>query len=87
MNKHLFNLAFFTGAAAVTWVGFGFIDSSAKSAMKMEVESRDTPFSVTSYSESFMAEMASANVADMYKYMTGIQKAGNTAYDMNIRGF
>lgn len=65
----------------------GFIDSSAKSAMKMEVDSKDTPFSVTSYSESFMAEMASANVADMYKYMTGIQKAGNTAYDMNIRGF
>lgn len=65
----------------------GFIDSSAKSAMKMEVSSLDTPFSVTSYSESFMAEMASSNVADMYKYMTGIQKAGNTAFDMNIRGF
>ena len=29
MNKHLFNLAFFTGAIAVIWVGFGFIDSSA----------------------------------------------------------
>ncbi len=28
MNKHLFNLAFFTGAFAVIWVGFGFIDSS-----------------------------------------------------------
>lgn len=64
-----------------------FIDSSAKSAMKMEVEARDTPFSVTTYSKSFMAEMGSANVAEMYRYMTGIQKAGNTAYDMNIRGF
>ena len=29
MNKHLFNLAFVTGAFAVIWVGFGFIDSSA----------------------------------------------------------
>ncbi|UUZ55736.1 hypothetical protein LP419_09465 [Massilia sp. H-1] len=28
MNKHLFHLAFFTGAIAVIWVGFGFIDSS-----------------------------------------------------------
>ena len=28
MNKHLFNLAFVTGAFAVIWVGFGFIDSS-----------------------------------------------------------
>lgn len=28
MNKHLFNLAFITGAAAVIWVGFGFIDAS-----------------------------------------------------------
>ncbi|MES2018022.1 MAG: DUF802 domain-containing protein [Pseudomonadota bacterium] len=29
MNKYLFNLAFVTGAFAVIWVGFGFIDSSA----------------------------------------------------------
>ncbi len=29
MNKLLFNLAFVTGAVAVIWVGFGFIDSSA----------------------------------------------------------
>jgi hypothetical protein len=29
MNKHYFNLAFVTGAFAVIWVGFGFIDSSA----------------------------------------------------------
>jgi hypothetical protein len=29
MNKHLFTLAFLTGAIAVVWVAFGFIDSSA----------------------------------------------------------
>jgi hypothetical protein len=29
MTKHLFNLAFVTGAIAVVWVGFGFIDASA----------------------------------------------------------
>jgi putative sterol carrier protein len=29
MNKFLFHLAFLTGAIAVIWVGFGFIDSSA----------------------------------------------------------
>ncbi len=29
MNKNLFNLAFVTGAFAVIWVGFGFIDTSA----------------------------------------------------------
>ena len=29
MNRHLFNFAFVTGAVAVIWVGFGFIDSSA----------------------------------------------------------
>ncbi len=28
MNKYLFNLAFLTGAFAVIWVGFGFIDAS-----------------------------------------------------------
>ncbi|MES3020780.1 MAG: DUF802 domain-containing protein [Pseudomonadota bacterium] len=28
MNKTMFNLAFLTGACAVIWVGFGFIDSS-----------------------------------------------------------
>lgn len=68
-------------------VSASFIDASAQSAMKMEVDNRDTPFSVTSYSESFMAEMATSAVSDMYKYMNGIQKSGNTAFDMNIRGF
>ncbi|MBZ2210001.1 DUF802 domain-containing protein [Massilia soli] len=29
MNKHLFNLAFFTGALSIIWVGLGFIDSGA----------------------------------------------------------
>ena len=28
MNKHLFNIAFVTGAFAVIWVGVGFVDSS-----------------------------------------------------------
>ncbi len=28
MNKYLFNLAFLTGAIALIWVGFGFIDAS-----------------------------------------------------------
>ncbi|HJV74826.1 MAG TPA: DUF802 domain-containing protein [Noviherbaspirillum sp.] len=28
MNKHLFNAAFLVGAAAIVWVGIGFIDSS-----------------------------------------------------------
>jgi iron complex outermembrane receptor protein len=64
-----------------------FIAAKGSSAMKLDLEVRDTPFSVSSYTTSFMNAIDSANLADLYKYMTGIQRSGGTGFDMSIRGF
>src|SRR5947208_15330654 len=64
-----------------------FIDTGAKSAMKMDVEVRDTPFSVSSYSDSFLKAIETTAVADMYKYMTGVARTGGSGNDLNMRGF
>ena len=64
-----------------------FIDTGAKSAMKLDIPVRDTPFSVTSYSESFMKAIETTNVADMYKYMTGVARTVGSGNDLNMRGF
>jgi iron complex outermembrane receptor protein len=64
-----------------------YIANGTSSAMKLDVPVRDTPFSVTAYTESFMQATETTNVSDLYKYMTGIQRAGATAFDMSIRGF
>jgi len=64
-----------------------FVDTGAKSAMKMDVRVLDTPFSVQSYSSSFVKSLEVANVSDLYNYMTGLKKSGATAYDITIRGF
>ena len=64
-----------------------FIGSGAQSAMKLDVPVRDTPFSVSSYSESFMKAIETTNVADLYKYMTGVARTGGSGNDLNMRGF
>ena len=64
-----------------------FLGAGSQSAMKLDVPVRDTPFSVSSYTESFMKAIETSNVADMYNYMTGVKRAGNTGYDLTIRGF
>src|SRR5581483_3377402 len=64
-----------------------FFDTGAKSAMKMNVTVLDTPFSVASYSDSFVKSIDTSELASLYSYMTGVKKAGNTGYDINLRGF
>jgi iron complex outermembrane receptor protein len=64
-----------------------FVATGAKSAMKQDVSVLDTPTSVDDYSNAFMKSVETTNVADLYNYMTGIQSAGATAYNMSIRGF
>lgn len=56
-------------------------------SMKMGIPVRDTPFSIESYSNSFMSSIQTQQVADLYRYMTGLQKAGITGYSLVIRGF
>lgn len=56
-------------------------------SMKMGIPARDTPFSVESYTNSFMKSIETTQIADLYRYMTGLQKAGLTGYDLTVRGF
>ena len=65
----------------------GFVSKGAISATKLNIPVRDVPLSVSSYTGDFMKAIETTNVADLYQYMTGIERAGNTGYDMVIRGF
>jgi iron complex outermembrane receptor protein len=64
-----------------------FVDTGAASATKQNVSTLDTPFSVSAYTRDFMKSIDTQQVADLYRYMTGLQKAGNTGYDLTLRGF
>ena len=64
-----------------------YIGTGAASAMKLNVPVRDTPFSVAAYTDTFMKAIEVVNVADLYNYMTGIKRSGNTGMEMAIRGF
>jgi iron complex outermembrane receptor protein len=64
-----------------------FIETGASSATKVDLSVLDTPFSVSAYSEGFMKAVETTSVSDLYKYMNGVQRAGNTGYDITIRGF
>ena len=72
--------------AEVTVTG-RFIDTGASSATKQNISTLDTPFSVSAYTDDFMKSIGTTQVADLYRYMTGLQKAGNTGYDLTLRGF
>ncbi len=64
-----------------------FISAAGHSALKMDVPSRDTPFSISTYTGSFMHAIEAQKVDALYPYMTGIQSAGITGYDLVFRGF
>jgi iron complex outermembrane receptor protein len=64
-----------------------FISTAGSSAMKMNLPARDTPFSISTYSQGFMNAVEAQKVDSLYPYMTGIQSAGITGYDLVFRGF
>src|SRR5690348_15831359 len=64
-----------------------FISAKGHSALKMDVPARDTPFSISTYTGAFMHAVEAAKVDELYPYMTGIQSAGITGYDLVFRGF
>ena len=64
-----------------------FISAAGHSALKMEIPARDTPFSISTYTGSFMHAIEAQKVDTLYPYMTGIQSAGITGYDLVFRGF
>ncbi len=76
-----------TGETATVVISGQFFKLSAESAMKIDVPIRDTPLSVTNYSLDFMKSIETADVSDLYKYMTGVSRGGQSAYDLSLRGF
>jgi iron complex outermembrane recepter protein len=64
-----------------------FLSPSAESAMKLDIPIKDTPLSVTNYSQDFMKAIETSEVLDLYKYMTGVNRGGQSAYDLSLRGF
>lgn len=64
-----------------------FIAAAGHSALRMEASARDTPFSISTYTGSFMHAIEAQKVDALYPYMTGIQSAGITGYDLVFRGF
>ena len=64
-----------------------FLNTGASSATKLDIPVLDTPFSVASYNDEFLKAIETTSVSDLYRYMTGVQRAGNTGYDVTIRGF
>ncbi|HET7745957.1 MAG TPA: TonB-dependent receptor [Vicinamibacteria bacterium] len=67
-------------------VTVAFTAPHATSGLRMDVPVRDIPLSVKSYTSSFMKAIETKRVADMYNYITGVTRAGDTGYDFTIRG-
>lgn len=64
-----------------------FLNKGASSATKLDIPVLDTPFSVAAYNDEFLKAIETTSVADLYRYMNGVQRAGNTGYDVTLRGF
>jgi iron complex outermembrane receptor protein len=67
-------------------VTVAFTAPAALTATKIDAPLRDIPLSVKSFTGSFMKAIEAERVSDMYTYMTGVSRAGDTAYDFTIRG-
>ncbi|HET6972160.1 MAG TPA: TonB-dependent receptor, partial [Phenylobacterium sp.] len=75
------------GAVEEVVVTGKFIATGAGTATKLDIPVLDTPISVAAYTRSFLNAIEVTQVADLYKYMTGVQRAANTGYDITLRGF
>jgi iron complex outermembrane receptor protein len=68
-------------------VSANFIRPGGQSALKMNVPVQDVPYSLEDYSQSFMQAVDTTRLTDLYGYMSGVQRAGPSGYDISIRGF
>jgi iron complex outermembrane recepter protein len=68
-------------------VSASFIRPGGQSALKMNVPVGDVPFSLEDYSQSFMQAVDTTHLTDLYGYMSDVQRAGPSAYDISMRGF
>jgi iron complex outermembrane recepter protein len=57
-----------------------------QTALKYDSDIRDQPRSVTTYTADFMRGINARRTEDLFPYITGVTRAGDTAYDFTIRG-
>ncbi len=67
-------------------VDVAFTAPHASTALRFDAPVQDIPLSVKSYTSAFMKAIETRAVADMYSYMTGVNRTGDTAFDFAIRG-
>jgi iron complex outermembrane recepter protein len=68
-------------------VTVSFTGEHAQTALKSDAPVRDIPLTVKSYTSSFIKALDTKQVSDLYTYMNGVNRAGDTAYDFTMRGF
>lgn len=64
-----------------------FSGEQSQTALKMDAPVLEIPLTVRSYTGSFVKAVDVEEVADLYTYMTGVDRSGNGAYNVNMRGF
>lgn len=75
------------GDAEEVVVSGKFLSTDKTSSNKLGSSDLDTPTSVSAYTGDFLKAIDTTEVSDLYRYMTGLQRAGSTGYDMTLRGF
>lgn len=65
----------------------GYLGQDAVSASKIDMHVRDVPFTVANYSEELLQEIVATDTVDAYRYMTGVNRGGQQAHDLSMRGF
>ena len=65
-----------------------FLETNAKSAMKMDVPVRDTPFSVQSYGQAFIESVEAVDLGQMCAHdWRGEAGRRDRSFDIAFRGF
>ena len=64
-----------------------FTGEHARTAFKMDAAVKDIPMTVKSYTNAFVKALDVKTVNEMYTYMNGVNRAGDSVYDTSIRGF
>src|SRR5437773_4402896 len=75
------NVASISEAVTVSFTG-----ERAQTALKTDAPVRDIPLTVKSYTGSFVKAVDAKQASDLYTYMNGINRTGDGAWDVAIRG-
>ncbi len=68
-------------------ISISYIDDNINRSLKAGTSMHNLPFSSSTYTREFIKSIDATHVADLYSYMTGIQRSDFTGYDITFRGF